>query len=527
MWDGASEGYVKYNITPALGTRLSVGDTFTISGQAYWRDGATAQIYVVAGITLDINGNISPFTEIGRISKSISKGKTGTFSMTCTVTQALANFSSTRDFLAYMSFTLEDSSGGGSGTYTTSAQRLSCLKSRLAPTVSDVTFTDSTGGLSRFGAMVQNASNISIGMTTALDPLDTSLTVASRVLTIGGTTFNLSSDTELLGLLNMTGSKTWSLTVTDSAGLSATVTSGSSPLNFLAYTAPTLSRNTIEPVLRYEKVQGEQGEVVRQDADDGIYAWYSFIANVAAVNSLNAWSVTAKYREVNTENWSAAITLSSGTDGNTITASRTWSAATEALTFDAGVSYEFILSLSDFFNEVSLGGEISKAGGYFYIGKNGVAVGMRGTGTVAAPKFESAYPAHFYDDIRQNGKSLFWNAGDEITIGSNVFAFAGFITSSTTVLFITIPVGKPIRATGATVSGCICVRTIKGYINSGNTDGFNVNGSGYTSSVTIANAEMGLLHLRIAKSSAYTNATNNTPIVAMGGGTTPLTITFT
>ena len=356
MSEGASEGYVKYNITPAFGTVLSVGDTFTISGQAYWRDSATASIEVAAGITLFSEYVISPSTVIGSVSKSIAKGKTGTFSLTCTVTQALVNFSSTRNLLAYINFSLCDSSGGGSGTKTNSAQRISCLQSRLAPTVSDVAFTDSTGGLARFGYMVQNASNISINMITTLDPLDASLTVASRVLTLGDTIFNLSSDTELLGLLNMTGSKSWSLTVTDSAGMSATVTSGSTPLKFIAYYVPKLTRNTMEPILRYEKVQDEQGEIVRQDADDGSYVWYSFIGKVAPVSTLNAWTITAKYREVNTENWSTSITLASGPNGLNATIERLWTAATEALTFDAGVSYEFMLTLADFFNEVTLGG---------------------------------------------------------------------------------------------------------------------------------------------------------------------------
>ena len=46
MWDGAVEGYVKYNITPSFSAIMGYNDTFTISGQAYWRDGAVAKISV-------------------------------------------------------------------------------------------------------------------------------------------------------------------------------------------------------------------------------------------------------------------------------------------------------------------------------------------------------------------------------------------------------------------------------------------------------------------------------------------------
>ena len=35
MFDGASYGYVKYNISPDLGTVVSPGTTITITGQAF------------------------------------------------------------------------------------------------------------------------------------------------------------------------------------------------------------------------------------------------------------------------------------------------------------------------------------------------------------------------------------------------------------------------------------------------------------------------------------------------------------
>jgi hypothetical protein len=43
MFDGASYGYVKYNISPDLGTVVSPGTTITITGQAYFKNRAKLQ----------------------------------------------------------------------------------------------------------------------------------------------------------------------------------------------------------------------------------------------------------------------------------------------------------------------------------------------------------------------------------------------------------------------------------------------------------------------------------------------------
>ena len=53
MFDGASYGYVKYNISPDLGTVVSPGTTITITGQAYFKNRANKSVEVstTAGAT--------------------------------------------------------------------------------------------------------------------------------------------------------------------------------------------------------------------------------------------------------------------------------------------------------------------------------------------------------------------------------------------------------------------------------------------------------------------------------------------
>ena len=46
MFDGASYGYVKYNISPDLGTVVSPGTTITITGQAYFKNRANKSVEV-------------------------------------------------------------------------------------------------------------------------------------------------------------------------------------------------------------------------------------------------------------------------------------------------------------------------------------------------------------------------------------------------------------------------------------------------------------------------------------------------
>ena len=405
LFDGVKEGYVQYNIEPAFGTPLSLGQTFTITGKMYSRDEKRIGIKAYLGFSLNASGFPTKRHEVGYTAKACSKGGSTTFTLTGTITQAVINRAASeglsRSFQPYLTFSLMDSETGGAGTIAVEAQKPTCLQSRLAPVINSVTFADATGGLTRFGGMVQNESSITCGMSITTDPLDTSVEITTRTLVVGGKSFSLTSDLQNIGKLNMTGSKTWTLTVTDNQGNSATSTG---TLTFLAYASPTLAAiGDTDVVQRYEARTDDEGHTTYVVADDGAKVWFTFAATIAAVAGSNAWTLKCAYREYDAST-STTVTFLSGTDGQSLTRQQERSFL-DTVTFSQSNRYSFVLTLQDFYHTVSLEFDIDKAGGYAFIGKHAVAVGMRGTGTVNDKRFEVAeeYTSHFYGDAIFHG----------------------------------------------------------------------------------------------------------------------------
>ena len=87
--------------------------------------------------------------------------------------------------------------------------------------------------------------------------------------------------------------------------------------------------------------------------------------------------------------------------------------------------------------------------------------------------------------------------------------------------------GQPIFAAGAGLSGSAVLRGIKGYLdNMSYATGVAAGTAGYTFTTQIMNAKAGIIQLSISKTSAFENATNNTPIVINGAGNESLVLTF-
>ena len=400
---GASDGYILYNVTPDFETAaLTVGDTFTINGQTYLRNYKTQAIAVDISPVIKSDGSIDVRHRVRtQITKSVAKATKATFSMTVTITQDLINHAVSlglgRQFTAYLNFQIIDTDNDEWWCLGSSAQGTLCLQSRLSPVIASVSFTDSTGGLARFGNMVQNESDVAIVMSVTLDPLDPGISVASRRLVLDGTIYDLTGNSFDFGKLNMAGVKTWSLTVIDNRGLSVS-TSGT--LTFLAYSIPTLTAiNGVDVVQRYETKMDDEGATIYVAADDGINVWFSFIANIASVSESNAWTLTCTYREYDSSSVTI-VNFLSGSDGQSITRHQERSFL-ENVSFNQTKRYSFVLTLQDFYHTITLVFDIDKAGGYAFIGKYSVAVGMRGTGTIDDKKFEVAedYTAHFHGGI--------------------------------------------------------------------------------------------------------------------------------
>lgn len=114
----------------------------------------------------------------------------------------------------------------------------------------------------------------------------------------------------------------------------------------------------------------------------------------------------------------------------------------------------------------------------------------------------------------------FYAINDEVEFGSttpaNVYIVNGYITSGTSRLFFTIDTPKKLDNINTITVDSIEVeaRGISGYLNS--VGGFieYVGLSGYT--ITAAKSGSHSITVQITKSSAFTNTTNNTPIVLNG-----------
>lgn len=203
--------------------------------------------------------------------------------------------------------------------------------------------------------------------------------------------------------------------------------------------------------------------------------------------------------------------------------------ATDIVTAEisTGQGYDFTIVFGDAEENVAAYIDIDRAFANFALSEYGAgaAFGMFPGSTPDNPLLESEYPAKLYKGVEIENIPFGWHTGDKIEF-DGMAVFNGYVTSSTKAVFFSVPVGMPIFAKSATVSGAVVLRGIGGYLNNmASGTGQAIPASGYTATVTIANARAGLLRVVVSKSSAWGNATNNTP-VSVQAGSAGLIITF-
>lgn len=227
--NGAEVGYVKYNITPALGTSKALfpGDTFVVSGVLYVGGYVPSQISVCLLNNADVTSPgylLEPRSVAGKKAAEVS------FTMLCTVPNTSYDASTsfpTKNY--YVSFIIDDVSEENPGMVITvpnvNQYYTIATRNRLAPTVSNVTFTDDAGYYTTIGGFVQGQSVLHVSFDEQTDPLDDSITIVKRVLEIGTyadgvfnpvNKYELNSNDASLGVLNLSGELMYRLTVTDS-----------------------------------------------------------------------------------------------------------------------------------------------------------------------------------------------------------------------------------------------------------------------------------------------------------------------
>lgn len=380
FYDGSSAGYVKYNISPDLGTYISPGESFTITGQVYCKGHAVKTIGLMLCADSDTFSS-SGIYEAATKDVNVSKGKVGTFSITTAFYNDISRLDSSggRAFSAYIQFDISDGESSD-GTVKSTSQAITVLKTRLAPTITSVNLVDNGNEKTLFGKFVQNETPIYIEYIDSVDSVDPAVTIASRTLDFDNSILTIGDSGSLIGTCTTAGTIAWTYTITDSKGKSSSLTGTIEVAN---YTEPSISTLT---ATRYTVVTDDEGNVSYVASDDGEYVWFGVSGVVTSLNGANGWTLKCENK-----------TVLSGSDGSTFEASEDRSMYTDAITLSADVTFTFVLA--DYYHSVTKEVTVPKAGAYFNIEKTGVGVGMRTTGTADNPKFESAWAAHFYDGI--------------------------------------------------------------------------------------------------------------------------------
>ena len=279
------------------------------------------------------------------------------------------------------------------------------LTSRLDPVISKATITDENPKnlVERFGAFIQRESTVQVAFDVSLDPLDPTLTVQYTFTTHGpGESIvreigEVGAGTSHVTFTNLQPARTgvfrWTFVVTDSAGRTATK-EGS--YTVLPYDKPTINSFAVH---RYKQTVDDEGHIVYLPSDDGTRIWYSIDATVSSIGGKNAWQLF-KRRE-----GSSAKQLLSGTDGTHILTTNDTTLDTDDYPTTENIG--LYLELYDSVSSVDRYIVVPKAGAYFDVEKNGVAIGQRTTGAPEKKKFEVAenYETHLYGGLSGVGEN--------------------------------------------------------------------------------------------------------------------------
>lgn len=350
--------------------------------------------------------------------KAISKGSSGSVTLTFKPGSKMGTaYFSGRSAALIMDVTMWLNSAMDEGESTEQFMPGVTVIDRIAPVISnpelaETTFNDTAPvqifpppaenlPLNIFGTFVQGVSKPKFTADITLDPLDATLTANySLALKQGDTELystagGVSGNTVkiLTGLISAYGAVDCILTVTDSAGMSASTTV---PFTVLQYSKPSISLFTPK---RYEYAYDASGNQVLQESESGTIVVFDFAGSITPIsgngaNNFGKLSVT--YGPTYDESDRATVVINSTTNVST------------AITHEfAGVSfsdaedYTFVASFNDYFNSVKSTVEIYKAGADFDVTPDGAAVGMISTGTATQKKFEVAetHESFFYGGI--------------------------------------------------------------------------------------------------------------------------------
>ena len=222
-------------------------------------------------------------------------------------------------------FTFKLTTKSGSTTIGTSTKTVKgTISSTVKPSISSVSLSEYVSGLaSTFGAYIQNKSRIS-GTINASAGSGSS--IDGYKIVINGATYT--SKTFTTGVLKTSGSNSYSVTVTDKRGRTAS-TSGT--FTVLAYTEPNISKFTVV-----------RSNADGTDNDEGAYAKINASAAITSLSSKNTKSFILRYRIKGSSTW---------TNVETYTGGYTYTATNKIISnISVDSAYDFQLVVTDYFN---------------------------------------------------------------------------------------------------------------------------------------------------------------------------------
>lgn len=135
VYDGATYGYVKYNISPDFGTYISPGTNITITGQAYFKESAMK--------SLEVETYATGVFKYACVNVNIAKATVTNFTITFQMWELTTAWGTGRVRDAPIQFTFwsgANMSGNGVGTVNVAAQKISYLSYRISPALRNAEF---------------------------------------------------------------------------------------------------------------------------------------------------------------------------------------------------------------------------------------------------------------------------------------------------------------------------------------------------------------------------------------------------
>ncbi len=326
------------------------------------------------------------------------------------------------------------------------------------------------------------------------------------------------------------GEVSWTITVTDTRGFT-TIKTGT--VSVIPWSLPAINRFDVYRVTE-ANAEAIDGTYIRASVD---LSCSSLVIDDEEKNSLRFHILYRKIADMPgewTETDEVALsalkidaTLLLKKDGSPVGGGGV-DADGNDLPFNEMLGYEFQLVANDLYGESTAQTAIPSAQQFQDIDESTGNMGFGGNAPEATE--DSAYRFHKQTDfpagIQVEQQRYGWHAGDTIEFAADM-AIAGYLTGGTKDCHALLFLGQPIFAAGATLSGSAVLRGIKGYLDSMSyATGVAAGTDGYTFTAQIMNAKAGMIQISISKTTAFTNATNNTPIVINGAGNESLTLTF-